>query len=87
VETRPFDAETYEDEIDEEETLDEEGRARYSWGLWIRSQQPGSSAAICVAQLCHVRAAGNEENTGDSGDDEEFTINTIFNAPFYSVSQ
>jgi Leo1-like protein. len=29
VETRPFDAETYEDEIDEEETLDEEGRARY----------------------------------------------------------
>lgn len=28
VETRPFDADTYEDEIDEEETLDEEGRAR-----------------------------------------------------------
>ncbi|KAB0797192.1 hypothetical protein PPYR_08186 [Photinus pyralis] len=28
VETRPFDQETYEDEIDEEETLDEEGRAR-----------------------------------------------------------
>ncbi|XP_034172079.1 another transcription unit [Osmia lignaria lignaria] len=28
VETRPFDTETYEDEIDEEETLDEEGRAR-----------------------------------------------------------
>lgn len=25
VETRPFDSETYEDEIDEEETLDEEG--------------------------------------------------------------
>lgn len=29
VETRPYDCETYEDEIDEEETLDEEGRARY----------------------------------------------------------
>jgi RNA polymerase-associated protein LEO1 len=29
VETRPFDPQTYEDEIDEEETLDEEGRARY----------------------------------------------------------
>lgn len=28
VETRPFDPSTYEDEIDEEETLDEEGRAR-----------------------------------------------------------
>lgn len=28
VETRPFDPDTYEDEIDEEETLDEEGRAR-----------------------------------------------------------
>ncbi|XP_052866173.1 another transcription unit protein [Anopheles cruzii] len=28
VETRPFDADTYEDEIDEEETLDEEGRQR-----------------------------------------------------------
>lgn len=28
METRPFDTETYEDEIDEEETLDEEGRAR-----------------------------------------------------------
>lgn len=28
VETRPFDVETYEDEIDEEETLDEEGRQR-----------------------------------------------------------
>lgn len=28
VDTRPFTAETYEDEIDEEETLDEEGRAR-----------------------------------------------------------
>lgn len=28
METRPFDQETYEDEIDEEETLDEEGRAR-----------------------------------------------------------
>ncbi len=28
VDTRPFDAETYEDEIDEEETLDEEGRQR-----------------------------------------------------------
>lgn len=28
VETRPFDQETYEDEIDEEETLDEEGRQR-----------------------------------------------------------
>lgn len=28
VETRPYDRETYEDEIDEEETLDEEGRAR-----------------------------------------------------------
>lgn len=28
VDTRPFDQETYEDEIDEEETLDEEGRAR-----------------------------------------------------------
>lgn len=28
VETRPFDHDTYEDEIDEEETLDEEGRAR-----------------------------------------------------------
>lgn len=30
VETRPFDPETYEDEIDEEETLDEEGRQRYA---------------------------------------------------------
>lgn len=30
VETRPYDRETYEDEIDEEETLDEEGRARYT---------------------------------------------------------
>ena len=28
VDTRPFDTETYEDEIDEEETLDEEGRQR-----------------------------------------------------------
>uniref|UniRef100_A0A1B0A552 Another transcription unit protein n=1 Tax=Glossina pallidipes TaxID=7398 RepID=A0A1B0A552_GLOPL len=28
VETRPFDPETYEDEIDEEETMDEEGRQR-----------------------------------------------------------
>jgi len=28
VDTRPFDKETYEDEIDEEETLDEEGRQR-----------------------------------------------------------
>jgi len=28
VETKPYDPETYEDEIDEEETLDEEGRAR-----------------------------------------------------------
>ena len=28
VEPRPYDHETYEDEIDEEETLDEEGRAR-----------------------------------------------------------
>lgn len=28
VETRPFDQANYEDEIDEEETLDEEGRAR-----------------------------------------------------------
>lgn len=28
VETRPFDQETYEDEIDEEETMDEEGRQR-----------------------------------------------------------
>lgn len=28
VDTRPFDPETYEDEIDEEETLDEEGRQR-----------------------------------------------------------
>lgn len=28
VEPRPFDKDTYEDEIDEEETLDEEGRAR-----------------------------------------------------------
>lgn len=28
VETRPFDPETYEDELDEEETLDEEGRQR-----------------------------------------------------------
>ncbi|XP_055694137.1 another transcription unit protein isoform X1 [Lutzomyia longipalpis] len=28
VETRPFDPDTYEDEIDEEETLDEEGRQR-----------------------------------------------------------
>lgn len=28
VETRPYDPNTYEDEIDEEETLDEEGRAR-----------------------------------------------------------
>lgn len=28
VETRPFDHDIYEDEIDEEETLDEEGRAR-----------------------------------------------------------
>lgn len=29
VETRPYDHNTYEDEIDEEETLDEEGRARW----------------------------------------------------------
>lgn len=28
VETRPFDPQTYDDEIDEEETLDEEGRQR-----------------------------------------------------------
>ena len=28
VETRPFDAATYEDEIDEDEVMDEEGRAR-----------------------------------------------------------
>lgn len=28
VETHPFDPETYEDEVDEEETMDEEGRAR-----------------------------------------------------------
>lgn len=31
VETRPFERDTYEDEIDDEETLDEEGRAR-----WLR---------------------------------------------------
>lgn len=30
VDTRPFDPDTYEDEIDEEETLDEEGRQRYN---------------------------------------------------------
>ena len=30
VETRPFEPDTYEDEIDDEETLDEEGRARWS---------------------------------------------------------
>lgn len=30
IETRPFDPELYEDEIDEEETLDEEGRARWA---------------------------------------------------------
>lgn len=29
VDPRPFSADAYEDEIDEEETLDEEGRARY----------------------------------------------------------
>lgn len=29
IETRPFDPELYEDEIDDEETLDEEGRARW----------------------------------------------------------
>lgn len=29
VETKPFEPETYEDEVDEEETLDEEGRARW----------------------------------------------------------
>lgn len=34
VETRPYDRETYEDEIDEEETLDEEGRARYVNKYW-----------------------------------------------------
>lgn len=28
VETRPFDSSTYEDEIDEDEVMDEEGRAR-----------------------------------------------------------
>lgn len=28
VETRPFESDLYEDELDEEETLDEEGRAR-----------------------------------------------------------
>lgn len=28
VETRPYDKETYEDEIEDEEMLDEEGRAR-----------------------------------------------------------
>lgn len=28
VETRPYDPETYEDEVDEDEVLDEEGRAR-----------------------------------------------------------
>ena len=28
VETRPFERETYEDEVGDEETLDEEGRAR-----------------------------------------------------------
>jgi hypothetical protein len=42
VETRPFDPQTYEDEIDEEETLDEEGRARYSTGCtiyWIKLTQ------------------------------------------------
>lgn len=35
VDTRPFDQETYEDEIDEEETLDEEGRARYV-AVWCK---------------------------------------------------
>lgn len=35
VETRPFDPDTYEDEIDEEETLDEEGRARYKYQIRI----------------------------------------------------
>lgn len=30
VETRPFDVDYYEDEIDEEETHDDEGRARYA---------------------------------------------------------
>jgi Leo1-like protein len=42
VETRPFDPQTYEDEIDEEETLDEEGRARYFSGFiiyWIKLTQ------------------------------------------------
>lgn len=29
VETRPFEPDLYEDELDEEETLDEEGRARW----------------------------------------------------------
>jgi hypothetical protein len=45
VETRPFDAETYEDEIDEEETLDEEGRARY-----------GQVGSQMVARLSALRA-------------------------------
>jgi hypothetical protein len=44
VETRPFDAETYEDEIDEEETLDEEGRARYG--------QVDSQMAVRLSALC-----------------------------------
>jgi RNA polymerase-associated protein LEO1 len=35
VDPKPFDKETYEDEIDEEETQDEEGRARLK--LKVRS--------------------------------------------------
>jgi len=35
VETRPYDRDTYEDEIDEEETLDEEGRARYVAKIYL----------------------------------------------------
>lgn len=51
VDTRPFDPETYEDEIDEEETLDEEGRQRLKLKVgntirWRRSYNSNGEAIM-----------------------------------------
>ena len=61
METRPFDPNSYEDEIDEDEVMDEEGRARLKLKVenTIRSVFRFEVHVLIFACLCLVHCSGN----------------------------
>lgn len=73
VETKPFDPETYEDELEDEDVLDEEGRARVKLKVSDRVRRSGFDLNI-ITKIVTIFACVGSTDLGQEMDFENFWL-------------